>query len=360
MLGDLLRRASATRSRSRSGSRSQRASRIARIAAELARRRAHRARDAEHARARARRRHRPRRQCRRHGRDRALGGEALFGRGRESPGRRPDESLLDAVTGLSGSGPAYVFVFLEALADAGVRGGLPRDAAYRLAFQTVLRRGPTRASRPAATRVPAQGSGDLARRHHDRGTRARLEADGFRAARCYERQSRRRRRSFARSSAAASRQRLLAEPPVAPRIAKRRSREGIAPISPLPANAGSAPRPEVDMRMTPARHPEPSLRPPLRGLRAGGGRGLPAHGRRGLRGVIRDGNGVPRAHPRLEARVERAGRARAAAARDADDGPGGQRGSAPHRREGEPRCCSPRPRCGPRRCSTRPTAAFRS
>ena len=49
-----------------------------------------------------------------------------------------DEKMIDAVCGLSGSGPAYVYLFIEALADGAVLEGMPRQMAYTFAAQTVL------------------------------------------------------------------------------------------------------------------------------------------------------------------------------------------------------------------------------
>tara|TARA_A100001037_G_scaffold135332_1_gene122585 strand:- start:6465 stop:7277 length:813 start_codon:yes stop_codon:yes gene_type:complete len=60
-----------------------------------------------------------------------------------------DEGLLDAVTATSGSGPAYVFLLIECLAEAGIAAGLPEDLARQLALETVA------------------GAGELARRSED-------------------------------------------------------------------------------------------------------------------------------------------------------------------------------------------------
>ena len=63
-------------------------------------------------------------------------GQQIFGAVGRAVG--VDEKLMDAVTGLSGSGPAYVFTVIEAMADAGVKAGIPRPLALELSAQTVF------------------------------------------------------------------------------------------------------------------------------------------------------------------------------------------------------------------------------
>ena len=91
-----------------------------------------------------------------------------------------DEKLLDAVTGVSGSGPAYVLTFIEALSDAGVKHGLTRDVATALATQTVY--GTAKLlleshEHPAVLKanVASPGGTTIAAMHS-------LDKDGFRAA----------------------------------------------------------------------------------------------------------------------------------------------------------------------------------
>ena len=100
-----------------------------------------------------------------------------------------DEALMDAVTAVSGSGPAYVFLLAEAMAQAGVAAGLPAALAEKLARETVAGSGELLHRSPAARRDLAPER-DLARRHHRSGAGG---ADGPGRRRAADDQSGRRR-----------------------------------------------------------------------------------------------------------------------------------------------------------------------
>lgn len=102
--------------------------------------------------------------------------------------RRMDESLLDAVTAVSGTGPAYVFLLAEALTEAAIREGIPRDVAESLVHQTVRGAGHLltdtgRSSAELRGQVTSPGGTTAAAVHilEDRGFRALVE-DAVRAA----------------------------------------------------------------------------------------------------------------------------------------------------------------------------------